>query len=586
MYFLWTRRWMYPLAAAMRSIVTAPISTLRVLPRPIPAVWRSPLTRKSLCALSSPSLLPEAKDVEAASSLLCAGCGAQLQTRDNRLPGFTPEQKITKLENTIHDADSVSNAEIISDAKTEPLICQRCFSLKHYNTALNISLKADDYLTHLSILKEKRALILLMVDVTDYPASVFPSISILISPSSRVLIVANKTDLLPKNTTKQFWKDFEQIVLTETTSSSLTGCDVMGVRFISARTGHGLEELCEEITNSWGNRGDVYLLGCTNVGKSTLFNTLLSRLCGAKPGQLSTSANMSAPMATISQWPGTTLGLLSFPLLSVGKIKRLRQQQMRSQQTQNDYYEDDDLEQLAFDDENILTPKEAKRLKQESTDVADVLEELGIGKRRKPSLEARPSNKYWLHDTPGAINNAQLINLLTTKELKLALSKKPLKPRTFILKPEQCLFIGGLARLDYLQGSDSAYFTVFASSYLPVHTSKMSKADTVYQNLLGSPMLKIPLNEPEGRLQSFPPLESQDFCLTGESWKRSTVDIVLSSAGWVSVTLGPELVATVRGHTPHGKGMVIRTPSLYPEAINERGKRSKSDNTRAMFRGK
>ncbi len=133
-----------------------------------------------------------------------------------------------------------------------------------------------------------------------------------------------------------------------------------------------------------------------------------------------------------------------------------------------DYYEDDDLEQLAFDDENILTPKEAKRLKQESTDVADVLEELGIGKRRKPSLEARPSNKYWLHDTPGAINNAQvsisrcqspiyiysspqLINLLTTKELKLALSKKPLKPRTFILKPEQCLFIGGLARLDYLQ---------------------------------------------------------------------------------------------------------------------------------------
>ncbi len=74
-----------------------------------------------------------------------------------------------------------------------------------------------------------------------------------------------------------------------------------------------------------------------------------------------------------------------------------------------DYYEDNDLEQLAFDDENILTPKEAKRLKQESTDVADVLEELGIGKRRKPlKLETQPSNKYWLHDTPGAINNAQV----------------------------------------------------------------------------------------------------------------------------------------------------------------------------------
>lgn len=44
---------------------------------------------------------------------------------------------------------------------------------------------------------------------------------------------------------------------------------------------------------------------------------------------------------------------------------------------------------------------------------------------------------------------AQLINLLTTKELNLALPKKPLKPCTFLLKPGQCLLLGGLARLDY-----------------------------------------------------------------------------------------------------------------------------------------
>ena len=47
------------------------------------------------------------------------------------------------------------------------------------------------------------------------------------------------------------------------------------------------------------------------------------------------------------------------------------------------------------------------------------------------------------------ISLLQLINLLTTKELKLALPKKPLKPRTFILRPGQCLMLGGLARLDY-----------------------------------------------------------------------------------------------------------------------------------------
>lgn len=45
----------------------------------------------------------------------------------------------------------------------------------------------------------------------------------------------------------------------------------------------------------------------------------------------------------------------------------------------------------------------------------------------------------------------QLINILTTEELRLGLPKKPLKPRTFIMKPDQTLFLGGLGRLDYTQ---------------------------------------------------------------------------------------------------------------------------------------
>lgn len=72
-----------------------------------------------------------------------------------------------------------------------------------------------------------------------------------------------------------------------------------------------------------------------------------------------------------------------------------------------DYSNNEDLEQLAFDDENILTPKEAK-MQLEPTDVVDVLEELGIGRKKKQMQDAQPLNKYWLHDTPGAINDAQV----------------------------------------------------------------------------------------------------------------------------------------------------------------------------------
>lgn len=44
---------------------------------------------------------------------------------------------------------------------------------------------------------------------------------------------------------------------------------------ISAQTGYGVEELITKLHNVWEYKGDVYLIGCTNVGKSTLFNALL-----------------------------------------------------------------------------------------------------------------------------------------------------------------------------------------------------------------------------------------------------------------------------------------------------------------------
>jgi hypothetical protein len=44
-------------------------------------------------------------------------------------------------------------------------------------------------------------------------------------------------------------------------------------------------------------------------------------------------------------------------------------------------------------------------------EVEDVLEELGVGWRRKQQVaptEESPQNRCWLHDTPGAINEAQV----------------------------------------------------------------------------------------------------------------------------------------------------------------------------------
>ena len=104
---------------------------------------------------------------------------------------------------------------------------------------------------------------------------------------------------------------------------------ILDIQLISAKTGYGVEKLINFLGKVWGTKGkffaqskkisvnrrkkkyiylfilgDVYLVGCTNVGKSTLFNILLkSDLCRIE-------ADNKLHRATISSWPGTTLNLL------------------------------------------------------------------------------------------------------------------------------------------------------------------------------------------------------------------------------------------------------------------------------------
>lgn len=70
------------------------------------------------------------------------------------------------------------------------------------------------------------------------------------------------------------------------------------MRLISAKTGYGVEALISALQRSWRYRGDVYLVGETYAGKSTLFSTLLeSDYWIAKGAE-------AIDRATISPWPG------------------------------------------------------------------------------------------------------------------------------------------------------------------------------------------------------------------------------------------------------------------------------------------
>lgn len=60
--------------------------------------------------------------------------------------------------------------------------------------------------------------------------------------------------------------------------------------------------------------------------------------------------------------------------------------------------------------------------------------------------------KITLIDTPGIIDNSNMINYVDKKMFKKLNSKKEIKPRTYQLSKNQCLLLGDLVRIDYIEG--------------------------------------------------------------------------------------------------------------------------------------
>lgn len=81
----------------------------------------------------------------------------------------------------------------------QKLTCQRCHFLINYNTALNLKVSPEDYVNIVQSVKDKVALVVLMVDLLDFPCSIWPEMVKLIGKNQPVIVVGNKVDMLPKD---------------------------------------------------------------------------------------------------------------------------------------------------------------------------------------------------------------------------------------------------------------------------------------------------------------------------------------------------------------------------------------------------
>lgn len=207
-----------------------------------------------------------------AGNLSCIGCGVELQSENEEILGFIPS---SSLEN-------------------ENPLCKRCFNLRYHNKNSAVPLDDDDYLKMVSSIQQTKSLVVHLIDVFDANGTLISSLPRIIGDNP-VLLVGNKVDLLPKSTNKRKLEQWLYRIARE------SGLKVIGVYLISSKKGHKIAELAERMEVE-RKKKDIYVVGVTNVGKSTFINRFIANATGVKEA------------ITTSYFPGTTLGFIEIPL--------------------------------------------------------------------------------------------------------------------------------------------------------------------------------------------------------------------------------------------------------------------------------
>ncbi len=362
--------------------------------------------------------------------LRCIGCGALIQTERKGELGYAPMSALLK------------------GFENEEVLCQRCFRLRHYNEIQPVDLTDDDFRLLLNEISTTDSLVVYVMDVFDFSGSLIPGLHRFVGKNP-VLLVGNKVDVLPKSLKRSKIKDWMR------QQANVAGLRPIDVMLTSGKSGDDVPELLDMIEKYREGRS-VYVVGVTNVGKSTLINQIIKDATGD-----------SKDVITTSRFPGTTLDRIEIPL-------------------------DDDT---------------------------------------------------FIIDTPGIIHQDQMAHYLTPKDLKYVSPQKELKPKTYQLNPEQTLFMGALARFDFIQG-EKAGITAYFENNLMIHRTKLEKADEFYSKHAGE-LLMPPTTE---NLDMLPPLQRHEFKVTEKT------DIVIDGLGWITVPAN----TVVAGWAPEGVSVLTR----------------------------
>lgn len=190
----------------------------------------------------------------------CPGCGATLQSNNPSKEGYYIENKT---------------------------FCERCFRIKHYNEYLTLDKDNSNYIKILEEINKTDDLVVLVVDLFNIED--LNKLKKYIDNDT--LLVITKRDLFSK-------KIYEEKLLNYFDDLSLNIVDKI---IISSNKNYHMDELKNKI-KKYQKSNNVYVVGYTNAGKSTMINKLIYNY----------STNKS--LITTSNLPSTTLDLIEIKL--------------------------------------------------------------------------------------------------------------------------------------------------------------------------------------------------------------------------------------------------------------------------------